>query len=146
MSCKYYNDNNCSCSGCKHFIKSLKVSYEKNVLTIFLPEIILHNHEKICLCIAQSIPDQIDADTLVSIQIGDADPMIAITKLGNLLYADVLKSRKIYPLMAATDTSAFVLMDLCKIGKTKHIFPIITSAKPSKLYSFTDSKNKKKEG
>lgn len=145
MSCKYYNNNGCSCAGCKHFVKSINVTNEKNVVLISLPEMTLHNHEKICLCIAQSIPGPIDANTTVNIKVGD-ETMAVITKLGNLLYADAIKSRKVYPLMVATDTNAFVLMDLCKISGTEHVFPTIPETQPSKYSISTDNKKQKKEG
>ena len=144
MSCKYYNNNGCSCAGCTHFVKSIEITYEKNFINIVIPEMIFNNHDRICLCLAQSIPAGIDADTTVVVQVGTGKlaTMPVLTRLGNFLYADAIKSRKVYPLIAATDGPVFVLSDLCKLGKTQHVFPTVPTSFPSR----DPSKSNKKEG
>lgn len=127
MACKFYNNNGLSCGGCVNFIKSTSVALSGTVLTITIPEMVFNNHDKICLCIIQNLPSGITANTTVSIQSGSSTFQVQ-TKLGNLLYADSIRTRKIYPLFIATDTNLFVLQDLCKLCSTDHVFPQISTA------------------
>lgn len=127
MSCMFYNNNNCSCEGCIHFIKSTSVELNGDKLTIIIPSMELKNHQHICLCIVQTLPKDIPIDTTINICIGNkcGTKLIPITNLGNYIYADAIKSRKLYPFIIATDSKFIVLQNLCKLNKTKTEFPVI---------------------
>ena len=130
MTCNLYKSTNCS--QCVKLIKSLSMEIKGTDLMIVIPEMAFHNHERICLCLAQPIPSEITSDTKVTIQVGTGilAKMPVVTKYGNLLYADALKARRVYPLMAATDTSILILTDMSKIGGTEHKFPTVPAEFP----------------
>ena len=66
MACYLYNNRGYSCGGCVHFVRSTAVTLTGTVLSITIPEQTLKNHQRLCLCIAQSIPDAADENTTVS--------------------------------------------------------------------------------
>lgn len=142
MACQFYNNNGFSCAGCCHFVKSTAVTLSGSVLTIQIPQATYSNHQKLCLCITQNLPAGITPNTTVSIQIGTAATLYPVyTKLGNKLYADSIRTRKIYPLSAATDVPSFVLTDLCKLCRTQHSFgniPVVTAMMDSKENALED--------
>lgn len=126
MACQFYNNNGYSCGGCVNFVKSTAITITNNMLVIQIPTQTFINHQKMCLCLIQSIPVNITANMPVMVQIGTTATYYPVrTKCGNVLYADQVRSRKVYPLFSATDTSSFVLLDLCKVCKTAHTFPTI---------------------
>lgn len=124
MACSLYNNNGYSCGACTHFVKTNSVTLTDGVLILNIPQNTYSNHEKVCICIAQSIPDVTSTDT-VAITLGTATSQyIMRTKCGNNVHADQLRSRKVYHTFVATDTSAFVV-DKCELCKTGFNFPNI---------------------
>lgn len=124
MACRLYNNDGYKCGACTHFVKTNSVTLADGVLVLNIPQKTYNNHEKVCICIAQSIPDVTSADT-VAITLGTATPQyIMRTKCGNNVHADQLRSRKVYHTFVATDTNAFVV-DKCELCKTGFNFPII---------------------
>lgn len=124
MACNLYNNDGYKCGACTHFVKTNSVTLTANVLILNIPQNTYSNHEKVCICIAQSIPDVTSVDT-VAITLGtDTAQYIMRTKLGNNVHADQLRSRKVYHTFVATDTNAFVV-DKCELCKTGFNFPNI---------------------
>lgn len=124
MACSLYNNGGYKCGACTHFVKTNSVTLTDGVLILNIPQNTYSNHEKVCICIAQSIPDVTFADT-VAITLGTATPQyIMRTKCGNNVHADQLRSRKVYHTFVATDTNAFVV-DKCELCKTGFNFPNI---------------------
>lgn len=124
MACYLYNNQGYTCGGCCHFVRSTAVTLTGTVLTITIPEQRLQNHERICICITQSIPEGVNENTAVAIVLG-TQTINVITRCGNLLYGDQIRSRQILKLFAATDLPYFVVARDCKLCKTRHAFPII---------------------
>ena len=124
MACNLYNNNGYKCGACTHFVKKISVTLTDGVLILNIPQNTYSNHEKVCICIAQSIPDVTSIDK-VAITLGTATPQyIMRTKCGNNVHADQLRSRKVYHTFVATDTNAFVV-DKCELCKTGFNFPNI---------------------
>lgn len=130
MACYLYNNQGYVCGGCCHFVRSTSVTLTGTVLSITIPEQRLRNHERVCICIAQSIPEGINENTTVAIVLG-TQTINVITRCSNLLYADQIRSRQILKLFAATDLPYFVTAKDCKLCKTRHTFPVIPVATTS---------------
>lgn len=124
MSCSLYNNNGYGCGGCIHFVKTNSVTLQGNVLTLNIPQESYSNKERVCICIAQTIPSVISADTVV-ITIGAGVTQYPLrTRCGNNVHADQLRSRKVYHTNVATDIGVFTVSEyeLCKTG---YNFPVI---------------------
>lgn len=130
MPCQLYCNNGYACGGCVHFVKSTAVTLTGSNLAITIPNQVLTNHEKICLCIAQAIPAGVTADTTVSISV-NGTTVEMMTTCGNHVYADQIRSRKVYPLNIATDTPAAVVTSNNKLCRTAHVFPSINIPAPA---------------
>ena len=124
MPCNLYNNGGYGCGGCTHFVKTNSVTLTDNVLVLNIPQATYSNKEKVCICIAQSIPDVTSADT-VAITFGtETAQYILRTKCGNNVHADQLRSRRVYHTNVATDTNAFIV-NPCELCKTGFNFPTI---------------------
>lgn len=124
MSCKLYNNNGYGCGGCIHFVKTNSVTLQDNILTLNIPQESYSNKEKVCICIAQTIPSVTSSDTVV-ITIGTGTTQYPLrTRCGNNVHADQLRSRKVYHTNVATDVGVFTVSEyeLCKTG---YNFPVI---------------------
>lgn len=77
MSCSLYNNNGYGCGGCIHFVKTNSVTLQGNVLTLNIPQESYSNKERVCICIAQTIPSVTSADTVV-ITIGGRSNTISV--------------------------------------------------------------------
>lgn len=124
MACRLYNNNGFGCGGCEHFVRTQSVTLNGTVLELNIPQNTYSNGEKVCICVAQAIPEVTSADT-VAITIGTATTQYPLaTKCGNLVHADQIRSRKVYHTNVATDTAAF-LVSPCELCKTGFNFPVI---------------------
>lgn len=93
MACSLYNNCGYGCGGCTHFVKTNSVTLVDNVLVLNIPQATYSNKEKVCICIAQAIPEVTSADT-VAITIGDgATQYVLRTKCGNNVHADQIGKR-----------------------------------------------------
>lgn len=129
MPCRLYNNNGFGCGGCKHFVRTTSVTLAAGVLTFAIPAIgNIENGEKVCICVAQAIPDTVTSATTVSINIGSSATLYPLrTKCGNNVHGDQVRSRKVLHTYVATDIPQFVVSscDLCKTGFN---FPVIVAA------------------
>ena len=124
MSCRLYNNNGFGCGGCIHFVKTNSVTLQGNVLTLNIPQASYSNKERVCICIAQTIPNITSADTVV-ITIGTGATQYPLrTRCGNNVHADQLRSRKVYHTNVATDVGVFTVSK-CELCKTGYNFPVI---------------------
>lgn len=124
MPCRLYNNNGFGCGGCEHFARTNSVSLVGNVLVLNIPQKSYDNKEKVCICVAQAIPAVTSAQT-VAITIGaSATQYPLITKCGNNVHADQIRSRKVYHTNVATDIGIFVV-NPCELCKTGFNFPVI---------------------
>lgn len=116
---------NCGCRCCSQLVRSTALTYDAdtNVLSVSIPEATYLNHQRLCLVIAQAIPSGVNANTTVNILVGAGTTGYPIyTRFLNDVYADSLMTRKVYPLLAATDTEAFVIEDVGRLKATQHVF------------------------
>lgn len=116
---------NCGCRCCPLLVKSTALTYnaETNVLSVSIPEATYQNHQRLCLVITQAIPAGVNANTTMNILVGTGQTGYPIyTRFLNDVYADSLMTRRVYPLLAATDTEAFVIEDVGRLKSTKHVF------------------------
>lgn len=119
---------NFKCGGCPHFVKSTAVTLTGTQLIITIPQNIFSNGEKVCIGIAQSIPDNITSSDTVVIQIGDATTYQSlITRCGNAVRADQIRCGKTYHTFVATDTQLFVVSQ-CELCKTGYNYPTLTGS------------------
>lgn len=124
MSCSLYNNNGFGCGGCEHFVRTNSVTLVGSVLVLNIPQRTYDNREKVCICVAQAIPDVTYAQT-VAVTIGtDATQYPLRTKTGNNIHADQIRSRRVYHTNVATDTASFVGSG-CEFCKTGFNFPVI---------------------
>lgn len=124
MACSLYNNNGYGCGGCVHFVKTNSVTVQDGVLILNIPQATYSNKEKVCICIAQAIPDVTSAET-VAITIGDGTTQYVLRiKCGNNVHADQLRSRKVYHTNVATDVGAFMVSG-CELCGTSYNFPVI---------------------
>lgn len=128
MACSLYNNNGFGCGGCTHFVRTNSVTLAGGVLTLDIPvpQEVLTNNKKICICVAQAIPEGVTSADTVAITInGGATAYVLRTKCGNNVHADQIKSRKVYHTFIATDTGTFVVSS-CDLYTTGFNFPTIT--------------------
>lgn len=102
MSCNYSCCENCNC-------KSLTTTVTTNTTSLLLtiPNKTLCNGQYVCLIIAQTIPT-ISTPLKVSVVI-DGKTIPVILPNGNALYSSQVRTRRMYRLKYAGDTSMFVL-------------------------------------
>lgn len=128
MACSLYNNNGFGCGGCTHFVRTNSVTLAGGVLTLDIPvpQEVLSNNKKICICVVQAIPEGVTSADTVAITInGGATAYVLRTKCGNNVHADQIKSRKVYHTFIATDTGTFVVSS-CDLYATGFNFPTIT--------------------
>lgn len=133
MPCNLYNNNGFGCGGCCHFVRTTSVTLTGGVLTLNIPNNFgnIQDGEKVCICVAQAIPETVTSADTVSIAIGtDATAYPLRTKCGNNVHADQIRSRKVYHVYAATDIPQFVVSG-CELCKTGFNFPVITPTAPT---------------
>ena len=124
MSCNLYNNNGFGCGGCCHFVRTVSATLVGSVLVLNIPQKTYSNKEKVCICVAQALPEVTSSDT-VAITIGASTTQYPlITKCGNNVHADQIRSRKVYHTTVATDASSFVVSS-CELCKTGFNFPTI---------------------
>lgn len=126
MACSLYNNGGYGCGGCTHFVKTNSVTLSGNVLLLNIPQATYSNKEKVCICIAQSIPTVTSANT-VAITIGNGSAQYILkTRMGNSVRADQLRSRKVYHTNVATDSATFIVKE-CELYKSNYNFGTIPS-------------------
>lgn len=129
MVCSLYNNNGFGCGGCEHFVRTVSATLVGSVLVLNIPQKTYSNKEKVCICVAQALPNVTSAQT-VAITIGTGTTQYPlITKCGNNVHADQIRSRRVYHTNVATDTSLFV-MSACELCKTGSNFPTIPAQTP----------------
>ena len=124
MICNYYNKQ-FGCGGCCHFVRtnSVEVSGGKLVLDIPQLKVALINRQKVCVCIAQAIPQDMKAEHKVVITIDGGKEYPLMNKLGNNVYGDQIRSRRVYHLGLASDNETFAVSE-CELCRTNYVFPI----------------------
>lgn len=129
MACSLYNNGGYGCGSCVHFVKSTSISLIDTNIVVTIPSQTLYNREKICIALAQNIPDTATADTPVVIAVeGITDTFPLYTRCGNQVYGDQLNSRNVLHTIALTDVPAFKMLDNSGLCATKHMFaPIFPS-------------------
>lgn len=128
MACNLYNNNGFGCGGCTHFVRTNSITLTSGVLVLDIPvpQEVLSNGKKVCICLAQAIPDGVTSTDTVAITInGGATQYVLRTKCGNNVHADQLRSRKVYHTYLATDTGTFVVSS-CELCSTGFNYPTIT--------------------
>ena len=125
MACSLYNNNGFGCGGCCHFVKTISVTLNGTVLELNIPQATYSNGEKVCICVAQSIPDGVTSADTVAITIGTETTQYPMrTKCGNNVHADQIRSRKVYHTFVATDLGTFVV-NPCELCRTGFNFPTL---------------------
>lgn len=131
MACKLYNNDGYGCGACTHFVKTTAVTLVGSVLVLNIPQATYSNHEKVCICVAQAIPDTVTSLDTVAVTIGaSATQYPMITQCGNTVHADQIRARRVYHTHAATDTATFVV-NKCELCPTSFNFPVIPAAAPA---------------
>lgn len=127
MACCLYNNNGYGCGGCEHFVKTQSVTLNGTVLELNIPQGTFSNGQKVCICVAQAIPAVTSADT-VAITIGTAATQYPlVTKCGNDVHADQIRSRRVYHTYVATDNADFIVSQ-CELCRTGFNFSVIPTA------------------
>lgn len=99
------------CNCCENFMRTIAVFLDGSDLVLVVPERTFENYERLCLCIAQSIPAT-STQTPVEIQSGYSAtptryPLLDIA--GNPIYSYQLRCRRKYPVTVSTATPSLVI-------------------------------------
>lgn len=125
MACSLYNNKGCGCGGCTHFVRTTDVTIDGVSLVLNIPDAVYSNKEKVCICVSQNLPDGTLATDNVVVTVGaDATQYPLITKCGNAVHADQIRSRKVYHTNVSTDIASFVVSERELCG-TAYNFPTI---------------------
>lgn len=111
-----------ACNRCDRFIKSSSITASSSDVIITISSApTLTNLKRFCLVLAQNLPE--GANTLpVQISIGGTTyPVYTIT--GNLLRADQIRCRRVYPIIFGNDPNHFSL--LCCVPNTVYTPPVV---------------------
>lgn len=124
MACSLYNNNGFVCGGCEHFVRTVSATLVGSVLVLNIPQKTYSNKEKVCICVAQALPD-VTSEQTVAITIGEETTQYVLrTRCGNNVHADQVRSRKVYHTNVATDVGVFTVQE-CELCKTSYNFPVI---------------------
>lgn len=128
MPCNLYNNNGFGCGGCCHFVRTTNVILVAGVLRLVIPapSQVLSNGQKVCICVAQALPQGVTSADTVAVVINGAEYPLR-TKCGNNVHADQIRSRKVYHTYAVTDIPQFTVSS-CELCKTGFNFPTISLA------------------
>lgn len=99
---------------CNNFIISTSVQYANNELVIQIPTGSYADNRRICLVIAQTIPNETTINAEVKIQVGSGAVLYdVINRNGLPLLAKSVRSRVKYPMIiqTSTDTGVFRLIN-----------------------------------
>lgn len=132
MSCNLYNNNGFGCGGCSHFVRTNSVTLTAGVLILNIPDSVLplDNKEKVCICVAQTLPSTVTSTNTVAITIGASATQYPLrTTCGNNVHADQIRSRKVYHTNVASDVPAFTIKS-CELCRTGFNFPVIPVPTP----------------
>ena len=103
----------CTC----HTILTTAVTVSGTNLVLTIPTMTFNNCEKYVIRIAQSIPTTATNVMNVAIQIGTDTTLYPIVRsCGHYLYANQVRARRNYTLVAAGDTQRFVVINGCICG------------------------------
>lgn len=128
MACSLYNNDGYGCGACTHFVKTTAVTLSGSVLVLNIPQATYSNHEKVCICVAQSIPDGVTSADTVAVTIGTSSTHYQLrTQCSNNVHADQIRARRVYHTHVATDTNKFVV-NKCELCPTSFNFPVIPTA------------------
>ena len=126
MACRFFNNNGYGCAGCRNFIRTNSVMVVGTVLVLNIPQQTFFNKQRACICAAQAIPATVTPNMTVAITIGASATQYALlTKCGNNVHADQIRSRKVYNTHAVTDRGVFAMNDDCTLCCTSFNFPVI---------------------
>lgn len=99
---------------CNNFIISTSVQYADNELVVQIPSGSYADNRRICLVIAQTIPNTTTINAAVKIQVGSGAVLYdVINRNGLPLLAKSVRSRVKYPMIVqtGTDTGVFRLIN-----------------------------------
>lgn len=107
-----------ACNRCDRFIKSSSITASSSDVIITISSApTLTNLKRFCLVLAQNLPE--GANTLpVQISIGGTTYPV-YTRTGNLLRADQIRCRRVYPIIFGNDPNHFSL--LCCVPNKEYI-------------------------
>ena len=125
--CRFNRNPNCGC--CKNRVRSMSIKLEESVLEIEIPKDTLCNHQPKCICLAQPIPCDVNGEIPVAIVV-DGVKYNAVTKCGNFVYADQIRSNRMYAFRFASDTTHFVYCGGERLCQTSHYFNCIEPQAP----------------
>lgn len=111
MACSLYNNCGYGCGGCTHFVKTNSVTLADSVLILNIPQATYSNKEKVCICIAQAIPEVTSADT-VAITIGDGTTQYVLRT--KQLYEEVWQECINYGMTADAEYISDLVEDVTK--------------------------------
>lgn len=114
-----------NCQACSNLVASTNVAVSGSVLQITIPTMTLNDSEKICLLVAQAMPS--GAGVLPVNIINGSNTLTLLSKCCKPVYADQIRSRKLYVLCINTATPSATVKsnNLCP---TAFVAPQLTGA------------------
>jgi hypothetical protein len=120
----------CRCNKCKVLVTVTSATVTAGKLILNIPSQNLANNEKICLLIALTLPVS-STPIPVVITVGTSTTQLPlISKCGNFIYSDQIKTRSIYPLSFKSDVKQFDFIGKFCLSCTGFIFPVFTPTAP----------------
>lgn len=114
-----------SCNTCRNMVRTTAVAVVSTNLVLTVPAGVFLNNQELCVCVAQAIPNTVTAAMPVVVQITGSATLYNIrTKCGHNVYADQIRSRRIYCTRVASDTNTLVYNGKCGLPCTNHTFPV----------------------
>lgn len=111
------------CSTCCKLVKTTAVYISCSTLQLAIPAGVYKNGEEVCILVAQDIPVAANSNMNVTILInGSTVAYQMLGRNGNRIYADQIKSRRIYPTTVATDTLSYMYNGNMRLCTTSHMF------------------------
>ncbi len=115
---------NSRCGGCYNFLKTTEVNARGREVTYKLPNRKLYNRDVLCICIAQPVPDDASEGAIIKFEM-DGQAFNAINPHANYVYADQIRSRRIYKFSVATDVRVFKYCGGERLCPTDSTYPIV---------------------
>ena len=128
MNCNSIVSNRCN--RCRRLVTVTSATITDERLVLEIPSQSLSNNEKICLLIAITLPV---SPTPIPVVITDgvsATQLPLVSKCGNFIYSDQIRTRSIYPLSFKSDTEQFHFIGRFCLPCTEFIFPVFTPTAP----------------
>lgn len=112
-----------NCQVCNNLVTSTGVAVSGSTLQITIPTMTINDNQKLCILIAQAIPS--GAGVLPVVIVNGTNDINLLNKCCKPVYADQIRSRRIYAVRVNTATPSAVVKSNC-LCPTAFVAPQLT--------------------